>query len=586
MSRIFHGLGLVGPHQLTKIGVIRSDDRGSFNPRAGCCFAPLSPRGGVLLPERDAPLELRWVPLAHLVALSLGTGLLNGRPIEVGNCQNYRIPVESRALGVQVRRRCELEKDRILPRSAPYSNSENEVQIGESLWYEFTSLDARYPRVIVPCHTLFLSYFAPSSQLAMLHLLQEFPTLLEQLERSGNARRDGKTGICHLNLGSTWHASDIPVIARSAFDQTGFARSAAQAIGIRAQIQRRTGNPIHIYAVPPFLGTTELHVKACERVVPSTGERVLIILQILQCSAEFPCSRLEVTLDQPGRSSGNKPSSPKPHGPRKISNPFDFDFVELDGEGSRPGTDFAPITVNGGAGLRYSALTHENYVLTRREVDRSGGSGGEKSGQDPRNSSQRKSSKGDGDSREGNVNTRANDTGGQDEPGDTTSKRMSPADALRHTTKELSKAAADLPASISSILIAPKGLLYGPWTLNRVSDGGGRPKRWTTVLNGTRPRGILIADVVSHERHVYVFDIVRRIDESFSILIIHQPDFTAVPDPELLRLFNLIDDAQRLPKDVALTAGSDLRIHRVTHYRTSSPHSLSGALRKLLKTGM
>jgi len=51
----------------------------------------------------------------------------------------------------------------------------------------------------------------------------------------------------------------------------------------------------------------------------------------------------------------------------------------------------------------------------------------------------------------------------------------------------------------------------------------------------------------------------------------------------LLRLFNLIDDAQRLPKDEVLAKGSDLRIQRVTHHRASSPHSLSGVLGKLLK---
>lgn len=582
MPKIFHGLGLVGPYQLAKTGAIKSDD-GPFNPLVACCFAPLCARGSILLPRRNASLELRWVPLPHLIALSLGTGLLNGQPIEVGNYQSYRIRVESRPRGVQVSHRRGLEAADILPRSAPDSDTENEAQVGESLWYEFASLDARFDRVIVACSALFFAYFAPSSQLSIVHLQGEFPKLLEQLERNGKARRDKKTGICYLELGSAWHTSDIPTIARSIFDQTGFAREAAETIGVQAQIQRRDGKLVQIYAVPPFLGATELHVKACERVVPSTGERVLIVLQILACSAEFPCSRLEATLDQPGRSSGNEPSFPKSHGSRKISNPFDFDFVELDGEGSRPGTDFVPITISGGSRTRYSALTSDNYLVTRREVNRSGRPGGEKTGQDPRNSSQSKSSKGDGGSRQCNINTRENATGDQDAPGGPTSKRMTPADALRHTTKELTKAAADLPASINSLLVAPNGLQYGPWVLNRVSDDVGRPKRWTAVLNGTRPRGVLIADVVFHERHAYVFDIVRRIDESFSILVIHQPDFTTMPDAKLLRLFNLIDDAQRLPKDEVLAKGSDLRIQRVTHHRASSPHSLSGVLGKLLK---
>jgi len=583
VPKIFHGLGLTGPHQLAKIGAVKIDNGGSFNPLAACCFAPLSAREPVLQPRSNAPLELRWVPLAHLVALPLGTGLLDGRPIKVGNCREYRIRVESRTPGAWVNTRAHFEKASLLPHTASLSGIESEAQVGESRWYEFASLDSRFWRVVAPCSAIFFAYFAPSSQLAMLHLQGGFPMLLKQLERSGKARRDEKTGICRLHLDSSWHTSDIPVIARSAFDQTGFAREAAKVIEVHSEIQKRDGKLAQISAVPPFLGATQLRVMACEHVVPSTDQRVLIILQILECSAEFPYTRLEATLDQPGPSSGNEPNPQNRHGPRKFASPFDFDFVEMDGEGSRPGTDFSPITVSGGRGLRYSALTRDNYVVTRREVNRSSKSTGKKTGQDPRNSSQRKSSKGDGDSRQGDINTHGatGDQGGTDGG---TSKRMSPADALRHTTKELSKAAVDLSASISSMLIAPKGLQYGPWMLNRVSDDGERPKRWTTVLNGTRPRGILIADVACHARHAYVIEIVRRVDESFSILVVHRTDFKELPKVELVRIFNLIDDAQRLPKNEVLAAGSELRIHRVTHYRASSPNSLSGVLGKLMKT--
>jgi len=583
VPKIFHGLGLNGPHQLVRIGATNLYDGGSFNPLTACLFAPLAAIGSVLHIRSNVALELRWVPLAHLVALPLGTGLLDGRPIKVGNCREYCIRVESRTPGAWVNTRAHLEKASLLPHTASLSSIESEAQVGEGLWYEFASLDSRFWRVIAPCSAIFFAYFAPSSQLAMLHLQGGFQRLLEQLERSGKARKDEKTGICHLDLDNSWHVSDIPVIARSAFDQTGFAREAAKVIEVHSEIQKREGKLVQINAVPPFLGTTQLRVVACEHVIPTTNQRVLVILQVLECSAEFPYSRLEATLDQPGPSSGNEPGPQTPHGPRKFANPFDFDFIELDGEGSRPGADFAPITVSGGRGLRYSALTRDNYVVTRREVNRSSKSAGKKTGQDPRNSSQRKSSKGDGDSRQGDINTRSA-TGDHGNTGDAISKRMSPADALRHTTTELSKVVSDPHASIDSLLIAPKGLQYGPWTLNRVNDDVGRPKRWTTVLNGTKPRGMLVVDVVFHQRHAYVIEIVRRVDESFSILVVHRPNFAAVPEVELLRIFNLIDDAQRLPKNEVLTAGSDLCIHRVTHYRASSPNSLSGVLGKLLRT--
>lgn len=583
MPKIFHGLGLNGPHQLVRVGATNLYDGGSFNPLAACIFAPLAASGSVLQIRSNAPVELRWVPLAHLVALPLGTGLLDGQPIKVGNCREYRLRVESRTPGVWVNTRVQLERASLLPHTASLLGIESEAQVGESRWYEFVSLDSRFWRVVAPCSAIFFAYFAPSSQLAMIHLQGGFQRLLEQLKRSGKARRDKETGICRLELDSNWHTSDIPVIARSAFDQTGFAREAAKVIEVHSEIQKREGKLVQISAVPPFLGSTQLRVVACEHVIPTTNQRVLVILQVLECSAEFPYSRLEATLDQPGPSSGNEPGPQTPRGPRKFANPFDFDFIELDGEGSRPGTDFAPITVNGGRGLRYSALTPENYVVTRREVNRTGKSAGKKTGQDPRNSSQRKSSQGDGDSRQGDINT-CGATRDHGDTGGVVSKRLSPADALRYTTTELSKVASNPHASIDALLIAPKGLQYGPWTLNRVNDDVGRPKRWTTVLNGTRPRGILIANVVFHQRHAYVVEIVRRVDESFSTLIVHQPNFAALAPVELLRIFNLIDDTQRLPKNEVLTAGSDLRIHRVTHYRASGSNSLSGVLRELLKS--
>lgn len=581
MPIILHGLDLKAPCQLVKIGTVRSD-KGPFNPMVACCFAPLvCVEQQQFQRSRDAPRIVLWVPLAHLLALPLGIGVLDGKRIEVGNHHSYSVLVEASASPIYTRRI--LEAAGVLPRLSLHSSGEDEADIDESLWYEFESLDRRFGRVIAPCTTLFFAYYAPTSPLAMLHLKGEFPKVLSQLERSGSAFREPGTGVCHLVLSREWHASDIPVLARSLFDQSGWAREAAQSIGVHPEIQARSSKPFHIHAVPPFLGATRLRVRACEHVVPSTGERVLIILRIHECSAEFPCSRLEVTLDQPGPNSGKAPGSKDHRGPRKIPNTFDFDFIEIDGVGSRPGTDFAPVTVSGGRGLRYNALTGDNYVITRREVNRTGKTRGKTTGQDPRNSSQRKSSKGDGDSRQTEVTTRGS-TDSQEDPGGTSSGRMTPAGALRHTMDGLSSAAVEMPAIVESLLVSPQGLQYGPWVLNRVTHGEGRAKKWETVLKGARPRGILIADVAYEERHAYVIDIVRRIDESFSILILHRPDFGALSNADLLRVFRLIDEAQRLPRDEVLKGDTLLHIHRVMHGRTSGgPHSLSSELGKLLK---
>ena len=131
MPRVFHGLGLNGPHQLVRVGATNLYDGGSFNPLAACIFAPLAASGSVLQIRSNAPMELRWVPLAHLVALPLGTGLLDGQPIKVGNCREYRIRVESRTPGVWVNTRVQLEKASLLPHTTSLLGIESEAQVGE-----------------------------------------------------------------------------------------------------------------------------------------------------------------------------------------------------------------------------------------------------------------------------------------------------------------------------------------------------------------------------------------------------------------------------------------------------------------------
>jgi hypothetical protein len=177
------------------------------------------------------------------------------------------------------------------------------AKLGETFWYEFVSLDPRFDRVLVPCTTLFFAYYAHTSQLATLLLAGGFETLLRQLDVGVNAVKNPENGHCRLTLDRKRVVAEIPTIARSLFDKTGFAREQAASIGLHRDFHARHKETTHVRAEPPFEGETKLLLNGYTR-VSARGERILIILEILRCSFPFPWSQLETTLDQPGNTAG------------------------------------------------------------------------------------------------------------------------------------------------------------------------------------------------------------------------------------------------------------------------------------------
>lgn len=582
MSAFAHNLGLDGPHQLVKLGAIRLGED-SFNPLIAGCFAPLTVDHGQLTCDSGAQLVLRWIPLGHLMALPLGTGLSTGMRIDVGNLQDYTVKVRPQGNESPLHKRRNLEREGVLQQGNG-SDVESNAHLDETLWYEFRSLDTRFDRVLVPCSTLFLAYFAPTSQLATLHVSGGYEEFIEQLRRSGDAYRDEKTGNCRLALDRTHFASEIPSIARTLFDPTGLAGEIASSIPLHFSIQQRKHQPVHLRVEPPFEGVTELEVRGCCYTTDFTGESVLLILHIASCSAEFPWHRLDVTLDQPGRTSGTGEEGGG-HRRRKADSDLKSELTEIDAEGQQPGTDFAPVTLIGSSAIRFHALTPDTYNVKRREVNRSGGKRPKADGEKARNSSQRKNSKGDRGARQTGLSNRGDapedPSGGEDDG----AKRMTPGEALQHTTDELLKASECLPATVRPLLLVPRGLRYREWTLNCVDQTATRTPHWTRILDGALPRGILVARASHNGRNAYVIDIVRRVDESFSIIVLHHPIYSELQHTDLVKTFKRIDEARRLPTDDALTEGLTLRVRRVSHFHSSGPHSLSGVLGKLLTDG-
>src|SRR5690348_11353085 len=148
MPEILHALGLSGPHQLINVGLVRSEDP-VFNPFAACYFAPLHPAG-----DRDRyvlgkTFEFRWIPLAHLVTLPIGSGIYLGARIKISNLEEcLKVRVRADSGGSRIHRRCDLEREGILRFSL---DLDGQAKLGETFWYEFVSLDPRFDRVLVPC---------------------------------------------------------------------------------------------------------------------------------------------------------------------------------------------------------------------------------------------------------------------------------------------------------------------------------------------------------------------------------------------------------------------------------------------------
>jgi hypothetical protein len=512
-----------------------------------------------------------------LIVLPAGSGIYKGAQLKVSNTRTLALRVRIEHGRSRIHQRCELEEAGVLRRNRDPKDS---IGLGETFWFEYTSLDPRFDRVLVPCATLFFAYYASTSQLAMLHLKGEFEPLLRQLERGGSAVKSPETGHAKLALGKDWRIAEIPVAARSLFDDSGFARQQAKAIGVHCNIQARQKSHMHLRVEPPFEGDTTLLVNGCVRTELATGKRILIILEILRCSFPFPWTRLDTEIDQSGGIAEEEGGGyGKRKGPGKPL-ALDYDLQEIDGTGEAPGAEFMPVTFSGRHGIRFDALTPDTYAIQRREVKRKKSKSKSKL-QDVRNSSQRKQPQGDENGRQVDVSSQS-PAGDTKEGANDKSKRLSPVEAIRYTVQQLEKAAGDLSAEFELLLLAPKGMAYGPLKLNCVTQLEGRSTRWMRILNGSRPRGILIAEMVRDDRYAYVYDIFRRLNESYSILIFHQSNLSRAPHSVLLEIFERIDEAQRLPKDEDLIRGLDMSVRRVAHLGSNGEHSLSEVLKGLL----
>ncbi|SDZ18798.1 hypothetical protein SAMN04487939_12137 [Lysobacter sp. yr284] len=574
---LVHYLGQPGPVQLIKSGAIQAS--GTDNFLAASLFSPLCLDQGRYRRLRAPRPILRWVPLAHTLALPLGAGLVQGIPTHVGGVEpfwNVRVRAGEGTPGS--RRRAALDQAGLLPHALPYYAEELEAQVNWSWWYEYESLDSRFDHVLAPATTVFNTYYAPTSQMATLVLKNDLEVLLRGLERS-DAYVDRTTGVSHLRLGRERHTSEVPLLSRALFDPTGVARARAISIGGHAALSARSGEPRCIKAEPPFDGETTMTVYG--RLHMRGKQRILLVTQIIECNHPFPFEKLNATVDQPGKSSGERSS--KCGGGRIRLDKWDFDLEELDGTGDRPGTEHLPVTALVLAGTRLTAFNKHNVLIGRRDVNRNGkGPGKTPLSPAPRNSSQRRHGKGDSDARQVHTSTQSQTIAPEKKKDD--HKGLSPAEALRLTLEELQAFTMATGATLESVVLTDARLKYGPWIFNVVhQEGKGRRKSWMRIHHSNKPRGILIVHASLHGLHAYVLEVLRQADEAYATLVLCSSDGSEISVGVMQGIFDRIDESQSLPKSERIKSSEEIEITRVKHWADASERRrLSTVLRDVL----
>jgi hypothetical protein len=559
-----HILGLTGPAQLIRLGSLGPDDQ--VQHQIAAIFSPLEWDGGRYRRARSGRQLVR-LPLPHFIQLPQGTGLVDGVPCMVGGLSTYdNVHVEAGQRVGRLLLRSELQAERLLPPTNMRDFEESEAEVPHCWYYQFKSLDSRFDRVIAPSTAIFTSYYAPTSQLAELILDNDIEALLRSLER--NAQVDNH-GVSHLHLDRDRHISEVPVIARALFDRTGIARSRTVDIGTRLAVDTRNSQPRCIRATPPFDGQTNLSVYGF--VVAQNSCRTLCITQIVSCDHPFPVDALRVVIDQPGERAGQ--TSKGASASRVRIDEWDFELEVIEGVGKRPGTSHPPVTALGRVGTLFKSLNSGNYSIDRRSVAHNGKGGTwVPINKDPRNSSLKREPSGDADARQTHTSTRQP----KNYSDITTSRSLTPNQALRLTLTELDCMSSLYGDDVSSRAISEDTIRYGSWLLNAVSlNGPHRRESWKYLRKDVHRRGILIAQVTRADRHAYVFEILRRGDEAFSTLLISDPDCSALDHATLTGILKRIDEAQMLPKDNVLRAGTDIIIKRVRHNPETSHTQLA-----------
>lgn len=575
-----HVLGLQGPHLLVRTGELKWVDSDPY--QAAAIFRRIRWDGSRFRLD-GSTRHLVCLPLAHTIQLPLAAGLVDGVTCHVGSVELYkRVSVSVCAEIQNVKARYQLEAEGLLRRAGgAYSQEDREARVDKALYYQYRSRDPRFQRVFAPCSVIFTAYFSPSSQMGTTVLSNDFESLARGLRRS-SAYTNPATGVSHLKLDRQHHVVDVPMIARALFDESGVAHQRTLDVGASLALCSRNNAPRCIRAVPPFNGETNMSVYGY--VLQHGPIRTLVITQILECDHPFPVSRLEVELDQAGAS--NDQASAGGGTIRRTADDAGIELEVLDATGNNPSNLHPPVTALGRPGTTFKGLNRSNLSIERRECSRARkGARLVPINEDLRNSTQRRTSDGDASARQTHSSTRnTNDSGEDHLPPE--NRSLTSKEALKRTLDELDSMSITHEAQVVSRIFTDMKLQQRHWLFNVVrQEGTGRRPSWRMLEGGT-PRGILIAQVSKSHAYAYVVEILRRGDDSFSTLMVSQPDCSEIDSEFLEKIFQVIDSHQKLPKDTVIRGDSKIEIRRIRHNAGQSENKLSQVLSQRLSDAL
>lgn len=570
---VLHSLGFEVAHVLARIGSTCDPD-GDCNPLVNCLFVP-SP------PDLSSPIVarascVRQLPLGQLSGLRLADEIHpDGRVTTYRGVKLFTTRIRVGPHASYSKERACLVREGLLPLHA-LDAGPDEAGTEQSYWHVAPGISGDVDVVLIPAFLLFSSYFAPNSRLALSFFDGSVLDIIREIDENAEGNRKAKDGRCYLSLPRNRLVSDAIPLGRARFDTSGYALRATQAIANAILLARRGERPFTFDCGFPFVGETTLTFRGFEHIEPRTQRRVQCVLEILSCSYPLPWTELQVDIDQASKTGDPNAPSPGENGGARFED-FEDDFLQLDPDAPRPQSTEVLIARTRNS-VVFSNPGPGTIHVIRRETNSAASSGTGRKGRRRKKTTAKKAGTG-GD----NATQRAEIIPEGDAPPPTHKGEpvLSPVAALLSVAQALSEMEQHDGIAIEFVRLSPTLLRYGDLVVNQIPEKPEATSRaWQTIQQGQQRRCVLIARLSLVTMHLYLFEILRNPNESFSTLIAYQLDGAPIAVANLRRLFNEILLRGGLPSDDVLSKAASAAVQRVRHASAREGQFSGASLRR------
>lgn len=555
-GRIRHTFELASPHFVRAILGISVESKGP-DPFVDVCLSPLPPTRGESV--------IRSIPVGELIDLHAGAVIRDNVVAEDHLLRRYSLNVtfgsEDKVWGRD-------KLDRVAVQQGDVRQPTQFLQVAEE--------NGR--TVYISMAEIFRFYYLSSSVLARSLLSDAILTPEQTIYAPKHTVQPDEHGAAFLVLRRGMNKNDLLTIARLVLSPQRIGLERAKGIYLFKR-DKRSGSILRLAARPPFDGQTQLECRGIPLSNDSTSP--LLITRIDSCSAELPFNNLRWRYEddyetQESNGQSKEPGMPgKPRG-RKIGIGSQG-FVFLD-ENEQPTTSFVSqlVEVEQFAD-RFPAVASLKIHREKLEAPQSGRAKARANvHDDPLNLSARKAS-GTADAKR---KTQAVDPMSKHdvdgEPEDTGEKtKKCRLDVLEHSIELAKKIAAISEAKLIDRVVTDKSATaFGHYFNLLPAEVDGRPRRWL-YLDDERKlrRPMLILEFERGDRYGYLIDIVRRGDESMSLMLLRTSSGAKATNDQLLEFVRQTASAR--VRDCP-TSVSAMSIHGME--LTHKPHRASEKL--------